>query len=148
VTLRPPTPVFGAALIAATLAGCLVALILPLLRIGPSTRPSYIVPIALAAAAGVGWGCRVSVRIDEEGIRVRNWFRSYYLSWSGISEVGVAQWWPGLILLIGILSCVQIRTVDGKRIVVQASVGVGPDQAVVRELQRHGSAHGSIRMNV
>jgi hypothetical protein len=147
VTLRPPTPVFGAALLAGVFAGCLVAVVLDLLRVDAGTRPSYVAPIALAAVACAGWGCRVSVRITEDRIQVRNWFRSYYVPWSRVSEVGFADWLPAIVLG-GILSCVYIRTVDGQRIVIQASAGVGPDKAVVHELERHVSAHGSIKVKV
>jgi Bacterial PH domain len=82
-------------------------------------------PIAAGALVGGGLAMgrclRISLRLDEEGVTVANYLRTWQLAWADIAAIG----WDRFEGTHAGLPSVAFRLVDGETIVAQAAWGLG-----------------------
>lgn len=132
--LRPPASVAATAIAASCLGAFVTTIVLAALGVAAEHREAFYVSVLIVAAICGLRASRVAVEVGDTSIVIKNVFRRYTIPWGEIVGVGIAHWWPSAVTLLGAFGCVFIETSDGKKRFIQASVGIGPDQAVVAEL--------------
>jgi len=65
---------------------------------------------------------RVRCVIASEGIEVVNLWRTYFVPWRAILRTEEAQGWLGGAFFLSSFEPLRIRTVDGRKVIVQASM--------------------------
>jgi hypothetical protein len=88
---------------------------------------------------------RIRLEVSEAGLRVVNLWKSYAVPWGDVSHVDSAWAWLGGAFILSPFNALRIRTKDGRKIVVQASLGNPGKVAELVLANTRGSAASEFR---
>jgi hypothetical protein len=79
---------------------------------------------------------RVRCVISSEGVQVVNLWRTHDVPWTTFRRTELAEGWLGAAFFLSLFSPIRIRTTDGRKVIVQASLADDGQVATAIESRR------------